>query len=100
MSETWFDAFAETVRGIVAQRDRVVPDAQLVMGEGVSYCCANDLLFEEHSALYWETVKRQARLLREAGFAGTVVRTTSGPEDPSWSLRRQDYIEANGIFLA
>lgn len=100
MSETWFDAFAEMVRGIVAQRDRVVPDAQLVMGEGVSYCCANDLLFEEHSALYWETVKRQARLLREAGFAGTVVRTTSGPEDPSWSLRRQDYIEANGIFLA
>ncbi len=70
------------------------------MGEGVSYCCANDLFFEEYSELYWKTVRRQAVLLRDAGFAGTVVRTTSGPEDPSWIMRRQDYIEANRLFLA
>lgn len=99
-SEEWFGAFEETVRGAAEQRDRVVPDALLVMGEGVSYCCANDLLFEEYSELYWKTIRRQAVLLRDAGFVGTVVRTTSGPEDPSWIMRRQDYIEANGLFLA
>ena len=66
----------------------------------VSIKLNNDLLFEEYSELYWKTIRRQAVLLRDAGFVGTVVRTTSGPEDPSWIMRRQDYIEANGLFLA
>lgn len=93
-----FDAFEKEVSGIVEQRDRVVPKAKLVMGEGMTYCCANDLLFEEHSDLYWTITKKQAKLLNSAGFIGAVVRTTSGPEDPSWKLRKDDYIEANNIF--
>ena len=93
-----FDAFEKEVYGIVKQRDRTVPKAKLIMGEGMTYCCANDLLFEEHSNLYWSITKKQAKLLRSAGFVGSVVRTTSGPEDPSWNRRKDEYIEANKIF--
>lgn len=86
----------ETIR---KQRDKVVPGAKLVMGEGATYCYSNKLLFEEHSDLYWEILKKQAELLNKANFVGTVVRTISGPEDPSWEMRKESYKEINKIFL-
>ena len=83
----------------VAVRDRVVPKALLVMGEGVTYCAFLDLRFEENSELYWQLIYEQMNLLREYDFYGTVVKTNCGPEDPSWELCRERYIKANALFL-
>jgi hypothetical protein len=84
---------------IVEIRDEIVPNAELVMGEGVTYCGSNSLLFEEKSELYWKLIGEQMLYLREKGFLGTVVRTTSGPEDPSWNLCKEKYIKVNNMFL-
>ena len=83
---------------IVAVRDSVVPNAELVMGEGVTYCASTELTFEEHSDVYWSFIEEQAKYLREKGFLGTVVRTTSGPEDPSWDCCKDKYIKMNRLF--
>ena len=84
---------------IIEVRDRVVPNAQLVMGEGVTWCASNRLRFEENSELYWNLIYEQARYLRDKGFWGGFTRTTSGPEDPSWNLCKERYQKANAIFL-
>jgi len=84
---------------IVEIRDRVVPNAQLAMGEGVTYCASSKLNFEEKSDLYWQLVGEHMLYLREKGFMATVVRTTSGPEDPSWHLCRERYRAANALFM-
>ena len=83
----------------MAVRDRVVPKALLVMGEGVTYCASLDLRFEENSELYWQLIYEQMNLLREYDFYGTVVKTNCGPEDPSWELCRERYSKANTLFL-
>ncbi|MBR4868507.1 MAG: hypothetical protein IKU10_05065, partial [Clostridia bacterium] len=83
---------------IVFIRDQVVPNAELVMGEGVTYCPAQKLTFEEQSEAYWSLIEEQANYLREKGFWGTVVRTTSGPEDPSWECCKEQYVKMNRLF--
>ena len=37
-------------------------------------------------------------LLAIVGLCGTVPRTTSGPEDPSWNLRPDDLRRVNDLF--
>ena len=86
---------ADGVANVKRVRDRVLPGARIVMGEGGSYCPAKSLLAEEHCDAVWEMFRRQADILRTEGLWGTVVRTTSGPEDPSWSLRAADYRRIN-----
>lgn len=80
-------------------RNSFVPHARLVMGEGVTYCASSQLLFEEKSDLYWELLYEQAKFLSSKNFYGAVVRTNSGPEDPSWTMRREDYLKINRLFL-
>ena len=84
---------------IVAVRDEVVPRARLVMGEGVNYCCSNWICAEDRSETYWRILAEQADLLRERGLDGTVVRTTSDPEDPCWETRNEDMLAINRRFL-
>jgi len=93
-----WDLLERIIASALDIRDRLLPGALLVMGEGVTYCADNRLLFEEHSNRYWEILRRQAAFLGESGLWGMIVRTTSGPEDPSWTLRQSDYIECNRIF--
>ena len=83
---------------IVWVRDTVIPHAELVMGEGVTYCASTKLRFEERSDAYWRLIEEQAKYLREKGFLGTVVRTTSGPEDISWDLCKDKYLQMNRLF--
>lgn len=89
----------ENVDAVIEVRNKYVPNAELVMGEGVTYCSSNELRFEEKSELYWQLINEQAIYMRDKGFLGTVVRTTSGPEDPSWNLCKDKYIKANALFL-
>jgi len=97
-----YDVFLEKLKTktamAVATRDRIVPDALLVMGEGVSYCASQWLRFEEFSEPYWKLIHEQMKLLREYDFYGTVVKTNCGPEDPSWDTIPERYVEANKIF--
>lgn len=97
------DLYRENLRrglhAVLDLRARIVPQAELVMGEGVNYCCANLLTAEDRSDLYWSLLLEQAGLLREKGIAGTVVRTTADPEDPSWNTRKTDLLAINRRFL-
>jgi len=43
-------------------------------------------------------LREQSEILRAAGLWGTVARTPSGPEDPSWKLRADDYRQINEAF--
>ena len=95
----FLDKMKKNVDKIIEVRDRNVPNAQLVMGEGVTWCASNRLQFEEKSELYWSMIYEQVKYLKEKGFWGGFVRTTSGPEDPSWNLCKDRYLKANRIFL-
>ena len=96
----YFAALERAVDRAFDIRNRILPGAPVVMGEGVTYCYHNDLLFEEHSPTYWALLERQMRFLKEKGLSGAVCRTTSGPEDPSWDCRADEYRKLNQIFLA
>lgn len=96
--DEYLNKMKRNVDKIIEIRDNTVPNADLVMGEGVTYCASNALLFEEKSELYWQLINEQAIYMRDKGFLGTVVRTTSGPEDPSWNLCKDKYIKANALF--
>lgn len=97
--EDYFAGLARAVDHAVGRRDALLPGADLVLGEGVTYCASNYLHWEEHSDRYWEMLLRQAALLRDKGFSGTVVRTTACPEDPSWDCRADDMKKVNEMFL-
>ncbi len=84
---------------IAEVRDRCVPNARIVMGEGVTYCTSSKLHFEEKSDLYFDLMLYQSEILRQNGIWGTVARTTSGPEDLSWECRKDDYVRVNRRFL-
>ena len=84
---------------IVEVRNRCVPDARIVMGEGVTYCASNYLHFEEKSDEYFKLMLHQSEVLGQNGIWGAVARTTSGPEDSSWESRKDDYIKVNKRFL-
>ncbi len=75
-----------------------LPGAPLVMGEGGSFCATMDFLWEEHSDLYWDMLAENVRAHRDAGFWGTVIRTTLGPEDPAWDCRAADIRRINAMF--
>ncbi len=94
----YFDALKTYVDNIVAFRDKVLPGRDLVFGEGVTYCYAQDLLFEEHSRTYWNLLEKQIKMFRDKGFSGAIVRTTDGPEDPSWTENIDDYRRLNALF--
>ena len=95
-------SYLQALRDGIAQigkiRDEVLPGAALVMGEGGSYCAANALQFEEHSDSFWAMLREQSKILREEGVWGTVPRTLSGPEDPSWEMRPHDLRRVNDLF--
>ena len=80
-------------------RDEILPGGPVVMGEGVSCCTSNKLLFEEHSDKFWAMLEEQALLLRENGLWGTVVRTGSSPVDVSWNMRAESFRKINELFL-
>ena len=84
------ELYRQRVREMLAQalkiRSEYCPDAELVMGEGVSFCGSNYLLWEERSEAYWDLLEYAYGEYRKAGLAGCVPRTCSGPEDPCWNL--------------
>lgn len=98
-ADVYLAVLRERMTALKTLRDAFCPQARLVMGEGVTYCAHNGLLFEEKSRLYWETVRKGLGILKSLGFSGSVVRTTSGPEDPSWNMNAADYRELNAYFL-
>lgn len=71
----------------------------LICGEGVSYICSKLLLWEEHSESYWGLVRQMLETFKKAGLWGSVIRTCSGPEDPSWTLCADKLLELNTFFL-
>lgn len=92
------ERFDDRLKKTIEFKEKNFPNIKMVMGEGVTYCASNIMLFEEHSRTYWEMIFEQAEKLKKAGLWGAVVRTTSGPEDPSWNLNVEDYQKANAIF--
>jgi len=97
-SAGYLKSLREGVASVVRIRDEVLPGAAIVMGEGGAYCPANALLAEEHCDGVWTMLREQSEILRAAGLWGTVARTPSGPEDPSWKLRADDYRRINEEF--
>lgn len=86
------------VEDACAVKREILPQAELAMSEGVTYCASNRFLFEEHCDLYWKMLLDQAEILRKAGFMGMIPRTTDGPEDPSWTLRAWELKATNDCF--
>lgn len=74
-------------------------DVPVVCGEGVSYIASKKLLWEEKSEKYWELVERAMDKYKEFGLWGTVIRTCSGPEDPSWDMCAEKLKYLNERFL-
>jgi hypothetical protein len=81
-------------------RDENVPGAPLVLAEGITYCGSNHILWEEKSDCYWEFLEYAVKRYREAGLWGCVLRTCCGPEDPSWSMRKDELLRLNRLFQA
>ena len=84
---------------IIAVRDNIVPHAQLVMGEGVTYCPHVGFNFEETSDVYWKFIEEHTNYMRDKGIIGTVPRTNSGPDDRSWNECKERYRYINRLFL-
>ena len=97
--DVFHDKLTRKTAMAVDVRDRIVPHAKLVMGEGVSYCASQVLRFEENSDLFWKLIGEQMKLLRGYDFYGTVVKTNCGPEDASWKLCPERYVKANALFI-
>lgn len=74
-------------------------DVPIVCGEGVSYIASKKLLWEEKSEKYWELVEKAMDKYKEFGLWGTVIRTCSGPEDPSWDMCADKLKYLNEKFL-
>ena len=83
----------------VKLRDELFPGIPLILGEGASYCADCRLRWEERSDAYWEVVKHAARVWRDHGFLGAVVRTNAGPEDPVWHEYPERLVRINDVFL-
>lgn len=81
-------------------RQTVIADVPLVMGEAASYCAANSMRWEEKSDAYWEIIEYAVLTLKKLGFWGCMPRTTSGPEDPSWTECPERLRHLNELFLA
>jgi hypothetical protein len=96
------DLFKQKVTDAAAQavmlRDAHLPGVPLILGEGASYCADYRLRWEERSDAYWEVVEHAARVWRDHGFLGAVVRTNAGPEDPVWHEYPERLQRANDLF--
>jgi len=79
-------------------RDAVVPEAPLVLAEGITYCGNNHIAWEEKSDRYWTFLEYAVERYREVGLWGCVLRTCCGPEDPGWNLRKNDLLRLNRLF--
>ena len=88
-------SFADTVKKV---RD-INPDIRIVSGEGTTYIGSKELLWEEHSEIFWKLVEEVMKKYRETGLWGTVIRTCMGPEDPAWHLIPEKILKLNRIFL-
>ena len=88
-------SFADTVMKL----REINPDIRVVSGEGTTYISSKELLWEEHSEIFWELVEEVVKKYRDAGLWGTVVRTCMGPEDPAWHLIPEKILKINRIFL-
>lgn len=74
------------------------PDAEIVVGEGNTYCGHTGLTWEERSDLFWEITEHAVKGYRDAGFRGCVIKTCCGPEDPSWHLCKDRLLGLNRMF--
>ena len=83
----------------VALRDRVCPGAAMAMGEGCTYCGSDLLRWEEKCDESWQLLQFAGDQLRGPGFLGATIRTCSGCEDPSWELRKADYLKIHRSML-
>lgn len=98
--------FLEKLDQYVARREKNLRIARenadglpMVCGEGVSYICSKNILWEEKSEAYWNFVKEGLDLYKKAGVWGTVIRTCCGPEDPCWYTCADKLYELNRFFL-
>ena len=57
-----------------------------------------ELLWEEHSELFWTLVNEVVEKYKNEGLWGTVVRTCLGPEDPSWYSIPDKILKVNNTF--
>lgn len=89
------EAFCEGCRKVIADN----PGIRLVCGEGVTYCASPLLHWEEKSERLWQLVGLAMDQYKALNFWGTVVKTCSGPEDPSWYLCKDRIRELNIRFL-
>lgn len=101
------ETFIQNKEIYAAKRDRSLSLAvrlagdkmPIVMGEGVSYICSKKILWEEKSEQYWQFIKEGLTRFKENNVWGTVIRTCCGPEDPSWEMCADKYLELNKFFL-
>ena len=74
------------------------PDIPMVCGEGVSYIGHKELVWEEHSEIYWRLMEETILKYKEFGLWGTVIRTCCGPEDPCWNMCADKLLYLNDLF--
>lgn len=71
-----------------------------VSGEGVSYICSKNILWEEKSDTYWSVIREMLQTYKSLGVWGSVIRTCMGPEDPCWDMCKDKIKELNSFFLS
>ncbi len=102
LSENW-DRYIERLENFCSGYQRVMslsPNALIVCGEGVTYCSAQDVVWEEGSDLFWKLVGHARQRYKDIGLWGAVIKTCCGPEDPCWTLCADKLRELNEFFLA
>ena len=94
-----FDSYASKMEQNLNTALSFAGERPVICGEGVSYICSKELLWEENSPLYFGLVKLMLKKYKEAGVWGTVLRTCCAPDDPSWKLIPEKILELNRYFL-
>ena len=97
--ERYQHKIVDVLDGAVAFRDAHCPGVPLVMAEGCTFCASNFLQWEEKCDKYWELLQFAADQFKAHGFMGAAIRTCSGCEDPSWNVRKDDYIRIHRSML-
>ena len=97
--EEFREKFSFSLDHLKGNMENAFSGIPVVCGEGVTYSGGQKLLWEEKSEEYWTLVAEMMRAYRDAGLWGTIVRTCSGPEDPSWNLCPEMLLRMNKIFL-
>jgi hypothetical protein len=82
----------------VIRKDKY-PGIPMVVGEAATYCRLISMRWEERSDAYWAIIESTVKLLRSKGYWGCMLRTNSGPDDPSWTEKKDRLIYLNGLFL-